>query len=116
MGVVVSFNCIEEWLSELVSDREGIVDNIVRVTIRRRLGLAFPTVDYYLMGTALIHGRIVLVERHCGAGTTVGGDLDTHGKAAAKRADDVLDALLRRLTEMGLEVRSGIYTFAGAPG
>ena len=105
--VTVKFNDAGEFLGEIETDREQVERSIVRVTCRFRRNEMFTALS--VVATAVVGDSVVQLEARCGEYMSHDGP---DGKEVRTRADAESERLRTKLSELGLDVRSGSFEAA----
>jgi hypothetical protein len=100
----VSFNDPDEFLREVRIDADRVDRKIVRLTVRRRYQQPFVSVSVY--ASAVIGQFVVTLDHRLGETFAVE---ELRATEVGKKVDTVLTRLQRDMTDLGLEVRPGVF-------
>lgn len=100
----VQFHAIEEFLAELIKDKERVEHGVLRVTVLRRFH--DPFVHLFLLATTVIGGTIVRLDHRLGECFAADATAIT---TLGKKAEELMARLDREAEQLGLEVRAGVF-------
>ena len=93
-----------EWATEISCDRDLVERQIARVTKTARPVLDGAATRAHVVASAIVEGRIILLEACVGDLWGMADDEQVH-----KRATRIVRELQEELLDAGLEVRAGIW-------
>ncbi len=112
-GIKVGFNDPEEFVGELrqQAGEYAVTPAVVRLT--RRYSMAGGGVPYRLLtvvSTFVSNGQLFELTRFCGEVWGIGGESDQKAAGHAKATEEAVEKAAK---ELALEVRPGVFSFAG---
>lgn len=107
MSIRVKFNDVEEFLEEMGAHPKGAFeDGLVRVTQRTAQGGSLPLRHVSVVASAVIHGRLFVLERYVGQLFGIGSEGDARTR---KDAEAIVDRLCAGCAALGLATRPGVF-------
>jgi hypothetical protein len=109
---LVQFNTVEEFLAELAADLDTLDRHLVRVTNLYQQSTQMPVIQYVsVVATARVATDIIRLDVYCGELWNV----DTqHNAPVLKKVEAVQHHLRASCTQLGIEVRAGVWKAAAA--
>ena len=101
--IAANFYDPDEYLAELLLDKDRVDRGILRVTVRRRYATPFVTVS--VVATAVVEGVLASLEHRIGE--AFAGDEKVNG--ITDKAHAALDKLTAAGKSLGLDVRAGVF-------
>lgn len=105
--LIVHFSDVAEFLAEVIEDREGVHDSVVRVTCEQVFRGCPLQVDYFLKAGCLCSGKLLLLRESYGGGFYFGESRDEAAEKAWARVSAARVSLEESLSDRGLEIRRG---------